>query len=157
MVRSRHPEVDDPLRIPTDEESLVLSGRGRPHGHFPFLNKVVKPTHATSYTRLKHTLTTDNPQPCPRHARPPAYDPEFAAAFEACSEAYKQAATQWNRKNTAYMAHRRNGMLREPGLAGWARGHTSSWRCLDFSWAYSQCPSVDFSWAYSRCLSVDFS
>ena len=77
MVKSRHPEVDDPLSIPVDEESLVLSGHGRPHGRFPFLNKAVKPTHSTSYTRLKHTLTADSPQPRPRPARPPAYDVSF--------------------------------------------------------------------------------
>ena len=77
MVKSRHPEVDDPLSIPVDEESLVLSGRGRPHGRYPFLNKAVKPTPATSYTRLKHTLTADSPQPRPRPARPPAYDVSF--------------------------------------------------------------------------------
>jgi hypothetical protein len=77
MVKSRHPEVDDPLSIPVDEESLVLSGHGRPHGRFPFLNKAVKPTPATSYTRLKHTLTADSPQPRPRPARPPAYDVSF--------------------------------------------------------------------------------
>nr|XP_051196604.1 uncharacterized protein LOC127309934 [Lolium perenne] len=105
MVKSRHPEVDDPLSIPVDEESLVLSGHGRPHGRFPFLNKAVKPTHSTSYTRLKHTLTADNPQPRPRPARPPAYDPDFEAAFEACNEAYQQAAAQWNRQNTAYMSY----------------------------------------------------
>ncbi|KAK1630677.1 hypothetical protein QYE76_004992 [Lolium multiflorum] len=105
MVKSRHPEVDDPLSIPVDEESLVLSGRGRPHGRYPFLNKAVKPTPATSYTRLKHTLTADSPQPRPRPARPPTYDPEFEAAFEACNEAYQQAAAQWNRQNTAYMAY----------------------------------------------------
>ncbi|KAK1653185.1 hypothetical protein QYE76_070990 [Lolium multiflorum] len=105
MVKSRHPEVDDPLSIPVDEESLVLSGHGRPHGRFPWLNKAVKPTHSTSYTRLKHTLTADSPQPRPRPARPPAYDPEFEAAFEACNEAYQQAAAQWNRQNTAYMAY----------------------------------------------------
>ncbi|KAK1669701.1 hypothetical protein QYE76_057860 [Lolium multiflorum] len=105
MVLSRHPEVDDPLSMPTDEESLVLSGRGRRHGRYPFLNKAVKPTPATSYTRLKHTLTADSPQPRPRPARPPAYDPEFEAAFEACNEAYQQAAAQWNRQNTAYMAY----------------------------------------------------
>nr|XP_051229177.1 uncharacterized protein LOC127346982 [Lolium perenne] len=77
MVKSRHPEVDDPLSIPVDEESLVLSGHGRPHGRFPWLNKAVKPTHSTSYTRLKHTLTADSPQPRPRPARPPAYDVSF--------------------------------------------------------------------------------
>ncbi|KAK1664375.1 hypothetical protein QYE76_052534 [Lolium multiflorum] len=31
-------------------------------------------------------------------------EPEFEAAFEACNEAYQQAA-QWNRQNTAYMAY----------------------------------------------------
>ncbi|XP_071681606.1 uncharacterized protein [Lolium perenne] len=105
MVKSRHPEVDDPLSIPVDEESLVLSGHGRPHGRFPWMNKAVKPTHSTSYTRLKHTLTADSPQPRPRPARPPAYDPDFEAAFEACNEAYQQAAAQWNRQNTAYMTY----------------------------------------------------
>ncbi|XP_071676781.1 uncharacterized protein [Lolium perenne] len=74
MVLSRHPEVDDPLSMPTDEESLVLSGRGHRHGRYPFLNKAVKPSPATSYTRLKHTLTAGSPQPRPRPARPPAYD-----------------------------------------------------------------------------------
>ncbi|XP_071684935.1 uncharacterized protein [Lolium perenne] len=105
MVKSRHPEVDDPLSIPVDEESLVLSGHGRPHGRFPWMNKAVKPTHSTSYTRLKHTLTADSPQPRPRPARPPAYDPDFEAAFEACNEAYQQAVAQWNRQNTAYMTY----------------------------------------------------
>jgi hypothetical protein len=77
MVRSRHPYVDDPLLMPTDEESLVLSGHGSRHGRYPFLNKVVKPTPAMSYTRLKHTLTADIPKPRPRPARPPAYDVSF--------------------------------------------------------------------------------
>ncbi|KAK1604137.1 hypothetical protein QYE76_027810 [Lolium multiflorum] len=60
MVKSRHPEVDDPLSIPVDGVVGPV-GHGRPHGRFPFLNKAVKPTHSTSYTRLKHTLTAEPP------------------------------------------------------------------------------------------------
>ena len=45
-----HPEVDNPLREEVDENAIVLSGRGRPHGRNRLLEKVVKPT--SSYTRL---------------------------------------------------------------------------------------------------------
>ncbi|KAK1620517.1 hypothetical protein QYE76_026034 [Lolium multiflorum] len=183
MVKSRHPEVDDPLSIPVDEESLVLSGHGRPHGRFPWMNKAVKPTHSTSYTRLKHTLTADSPQPRPRPARPPAYDPDFEAAFEACNEAYQQAVAQWNRQNTAYMTYISEMMISMstgtpppdrvtvagdmpimPSRAAFAAtyyGSTPEVSSLpnrwSVSWAFCWCLSVDYSWDYSRCLSVDFS
>jgi len=57
MVQSRHPEVDDPRRAETDEESLVLSGHGLQHGRLKVLNSKVKHSLTTSFTRLKAVLT----------------------------------------------------------------------------------------------------
>ena len=58
MVKARHPHVDDPLHAETDEESLLLSGHGLQHGRLTILNKKVKPTLTTSFTRLKATHST---------------------------------------------------------------------------------------------------
>jgi hypothetical protein len=60
MVQSRHPEVDDPRRAETDEESLVLSGHGLQHGRLKVLYTKVKHSLTTSFTRLKAVLTPDN-------------------------------------------------------------------------------------------------
>ena len=69
-VMARHPEVEKPMEVETDEESLLLSGGGLPHGHLPCLNKKVKPTLTTSYTRLKAGLPKDSPLiPPPRQPR----------------------------------------------------------------------------------------
>ena len=61
MVKARHPEVDDPLEAETDEESLLLSSGGLPHGRLDFMNAVVKPSLTTTYTRVKATNTSDTP------------------------------------------------------------------------------------------------
>ena len=58
--RERHPHVDFPMYEETDEESLLLSGGGLPHGRLPCLNAKVKHTLTTSYTRLKASLPKDN-------------------------------------------------------------------------------------------------
>ena len=79
MVRHRHPEVDDPMSAEVDEESLVLSSGGLPHGRLAMLNKAVKHTLTTTFTRLKAGLTKDSP-PLPPHRRArqqPAYDVSF--------------------------------------------------------------------------------
>jgi hypothetical protein len=78
MVRHRHPEVDDPMSAEVDEESLVLSSGGLPHGRLAMLNKAVKHTLTTTFTRLKAGLTKDSPPlPPRRRARQPAYDVSF--------------------------------------------------------------------------------
>ncbi|XP_071685189.1 uncharacterized protein [Lolium perenne] len=53
--------------------------------------------------------------------------PEFEAAYEACNEVYQQAAAQWNRQNTAYMAYIGEMMISmstaaEPNGHGYAEG-----------------------------------
>jgi hypothetical protein len=69
-VKERHPHVIDPMREETDEESLLLSGGGLPHGRLPCLNQKVKPTLTTSYTRLKASHPKDSPHiPPPRQTR----------------------------------------------------------------------------------------
>jgi hypothetical protein len=55
--------VEDPFDAPVDPDSLLLAGRGLPHGCLRLLNKQVKPTLTTSYTRLKSTLSKDAPPP----------------------------------------------------------------------------------------------
>ena len=78
MVKSRHPEVDDPKNVETDEESLVLSGHGLQHGRLKVLNKKVKHTLTTSFTRLKASLTGDSlPIPPRRQPRRSTYDVSF--------------------------------------------------------------------------------
>jgi len=59
-VQKRHPHVERPMLEETDEESLLLSGGGLPHGRLPCLNAKVKPTLTTSYTRLKASLPSDS-------------------------------------------------------------------------------------------------
>lgn len=66
-VKSRHPEVDDPINAETDEESLVLSGHGLKHGRLKVLNTKVKHTLTTSFTRLKASLSKDSRPIPPRH------------------------------------------------------------------------------------------
>ncbi|KAK1684049.1 hypothetical protein QYE76_044897 [Lolium multiflorum] len=61
MVRHRHPEVDDPMSAEVDEESLVLSSGGLPHGRLAMMNKAVKHKLTTTFTRLKAGLTKDSP------------------------------------------------------------------------------------------------
>ncbi|XP_071680701.1 uncharacterized protein [Lolium perenne] len=79
MVRHRHPEVDDPMSAEVDEESLVLSSGGLPHGRLAMLNKAVKHTLTTTFTRLKAGLTKDSPPLPPRRRarQQPAYDVSF--------------------------------------------------------------------------------
>jgi hypothetical protein len=69
VMTGRHPEVEDPFDAPVDPDSLLLAGRGLPHGRLRLLNKQVKPTLTTSYTRLKSTLSKDDP-PLPRSSQP---------------------------------------------------------------------------------------
>ena len=58
--RERHPHVNFPKYEETDEESLLLSGGGLPHGRLPCLNAKVKHTLTMSYTRLKASLSKDS-------------------------------------------------------------------------------------------------
>ena len=60
------PEVDKPMEVETCEEALLLSGEGLPHGRLCCLNKKVKPTLTTRYTRLKAGLPKDSPIVQPR-------------------------------------------------------------------------------------------
>lgn len=69
MVKARHPHVDDPIHAEIDEESLVLSGHGLQHGRLKILNKKVKPTLSTSFSRLKATYPADGP-PIPPRGQP---------------------------------------------------------------------------------------
>ena len=77
-VQGFHPEVDDPIHAETDEESLVLSSHGLQHGRLKILNKKVKPTLTTSFTRLRATHPADGhpipPRSQPRRSR---YDVSF--------------------------------------------------------------------------------
>ena len=70
MVKARHPEVEYPLELETDEESLLLSSRGLGHDRLNFMNAAVKDSLSTTYTRVKPVNTSDSPiQP-----RRPTYD-----------------------------------------------------------------------------------
>jgi hypothetical protein len=85
MVQSHHPEVDDPRRAETDEESLVLSGHGLQHGHLKVLNTKVKHSLTTSFTRLKAVLTPDSAPIPPRdQPRRPKYDVSFPHFHPLC-------------------------------------------------------------------------
>ncbi|KAK1627445.1 hypothetical protein QYE76_001760 [Lolium multiflorum] len=106
MVRHRHPEVDDPMSAEVDEESLVLSSGGLPHGRLAMLNKAVKHTLTTTFTRLKAGLTKDSPPlPPRRRARQPAYDPDFEAAYVAAHQEYQVAFNQHQQQFMEYMAY----------------------------------------------------
>ena len=86
MVRARHPEVDDPLEVETDQESLLLSSGGLPHGRLDFMNAAVKPSLSTTYTHVKATNTSDTPLPPRRQPRRPTYDVSFhhLSYFRSC-------------------------------------------------------------------------
>nr|XP_051177134.1 uncharacterized protein LOC127291851 [Lolium perenne] len=106
MVRHRHPEVDDPMSAEVDEESLVLSSGGLSHGRLAMLNKAVKHTLTTTFTRLKAGLTKDSPPlPPRRRARQPAYDPDFEAAYVAAHQEYQVAFNQHQQQFMEYMAY----------------------------------------------------
>ena len=60
------PEVDDPLAHDTDPRAQVLAGHGLEHGRFILLNAVTPRTPETSLTRVKATLTADDPPVMPR-------------------------------------------------------------------------------------------
>jgi hypothetical protein len=66
MVRSHHPEVDDPRRAETDEESLVLLGHRLQDDRLKVLNTKVKHSLTTSFTCLKVVLTPDSTPILPR-------------------------------------------------------------------------------------------
>ncbi|XP_071679743.1 uncharacterized protein [Lolium perenne] len=107
MVRHRHPEVDDPMSAEVDEESLVLSSGGLPHGRLAMLNKAVKHTLTTTFTRLKAGLTKDSPPLPPRRRarQQPAYDPDFEAAYVAAHQEYQVAFNQHQQQFMEYMAY----------------------------------------------------
>ena len=86
MVKARHPEVEDPLNVENDEESLILSGRGLKHGRLNFMNAAAKHTLSTTYTRLKAVNTSDSPIPPRRQPRRPTYDVSFhhLSYFRSC-------------------------------------------------------------------------
>ena len=86
MVRARHPEVNDPLEVETDQESLLLSSGGLPHGRLDFMNAVVKASLSTTYTRVKATNTSDTPLRPRRQPRRPTYDVSFhhLSYFRSC-------------------------------------------------------------------------
>ena len=74
-----NPEVDDPRAVDPDERALVVSGGGLQHGRLRVLDKVTPRTPTLSLTRIKATLTADDPAPPPRR-RPsqPGYDVSFS-------------------------------------------------------------------------------
>ena len=55
VVQHFHPEVDDPIREATDENSVILAGHGLRHGRAKLLYKKVRPDR--SFTRIKASLT----------------------------------------------------------------------------------------------------
>lgn len=75
VMKERHPEVDDPLEMETDQEALLPSSRGLPHGRLGFLNAAEKHKLSTSFTRVKSGLSADSTCIPPRgKTRRPAYD-----------------------------------------------------------------------------------
>ena len=86
MVRARHPEVDDPLEVETDEESLLLSSRGLGHGRLNFMNAAVKHSLSTTYTRVKAVNTSDSPILPRRRPSRPTHDLSFhhLSYFRSC-------------------------------------------------------------------------
>ena len=84
-VMARHPEVEDPLSVETDEESLLLSSHGLPHGRLEWMNAAVKHSLTTSFTKVKAT-NTSAPIPPRRQSRRPTYDVSFhhLSYFRSC-------------------------------------------------------------------------
>ncbi|KAK1621138.1 hypothetical protein QYE76_026655 [Lolium multiflorum] len=123
MVRHRHPEVDDPMSAEVDEESLVLSSGGLPHGRLAMLNKAVKHTLTTTFTRLKAGLTKDSPPLPPRRRarQQPAYDPDFEAAYVAAHQEYQVAFNQHQQQFMEYMAyiHVSSNLCVDGGQSNW--------------------------------------
>ena len=64
-----NPEVDDPLAHETDMRALVLAGGGREHGRYFIADTVTPHMPDLSLTRVKSTLTADDPD-VTRHRRP---------------------------------------------------------------------------------------
>ncbi|KAK1601189.1 hypothetical protein QYE76_018925 [Lolium multiflorum] len=114
MVRHRHPEVDDPMSAEVDEESLVLSSGGLPHGRLAMLNKAVKHTLTTTFTRLKAGLTKDSPP------LPPRRRPDFEAAYVAAHQEYQVAFNQ-QQQFMEYMAyiHVSSNLCVDGGQSNW--------------------------------------
>ena len=77
MVRARHPEVDDPMDLEIDQESLLLSSHGLEHGRTQYFNVAVRDSLSTTYTRVKATAAPDIPLPPRRQPRRPSYDVSF--------------------------------------------------------------------------------
>ncbi|XP_071677920.1 uncharacterized protein [Lolium perenne] len=96
-----------------DEESLVLSSGGLPHGLLAMMNKAVKHTLTTTFTRLKAGLTKDSPPLPPRRRarQQPAYDPDFEAAYAAAHQEYQVAFNRQQQQFTEYMAYIHASML----------------------------------------------
>ena len=66
LMKEKHPHMDAPLCEETDDDVVLLSGRGLEHGRTKCLNPVIRPCLTTSYSRLKSTLTFDGPPIPPR-------------------------------------------------------------------------------------------
>jgi len=100
-----NPEVDDPRVVDPDERALVVSGGGLQHGRLRVLDKVTPRTPTLSLTRIKATLTADDPAPPPRR-RPfqPGYDAAFEAAYKAHNDAYLLELAEWRQKAEAHEA-----------------------------------------------------
>jgi hypothetical protein len=68
-----NPFVDNPLRHDTDERAVVLAGNGCEHGRPLMLSAVLARTPELGLSRVKATLTADDPPVLPRRpsrARP---------------------------------------------------------------------------------------
>nr|XP_051221041.1 uncharacterized protein LOC127339203 [Lolium perenne] len=99
-VQHRRPEMDDPMSAEIDEESLVLSYRGLPHG------RLKMHTLTTTFTRLKEGLTKDSPPITPRRQpRQPAYDRDFEAAYVAAHQEYQESFHRHQREFQEYMTY----------------------------------------------------
>ena len=66
-----NPEVENPLRVPTDPRAVVMAGHGWEHGCSCCLNAILPRTAELGLTRVKATLTADDPpiQPSRRSSR----------------------------------------------------------------------------------------
>ena len=60
-----NPEVDKPMQHATDKRALVLAGHGWEHGRLPCLDAVIPRTPDLGLTRIKATLTADDPPVLP--------------------------------------------------------------------------------------------